>query len=229
MSRNDQRPSEPRLDHVEVWVFDLDNTLYSAQHDLFAQVDQRMGEFVATLLDMGFEDARVVQKSLFRQHGSTMRGLMTEHGIDPNAFLDYVHDIDVSVLPQDEALDRALARLEGRKFVFTSASADHAERVMARIGVHHHFDDIFDVVAADYLPKPHPPTYRRFVERHQVEPGKAAMFEDIARNLAPAAALGMTTVWVPGLTEWSREGSDGDHIHYVAEDLTEWLTELTAR
>lgn len=228
MDRPAENPAAPRLDHVEVWVFDLDNTLYPAHHDLFVQVDARMGEFVARCLDVALEDARKAQKALFRAHGSTMRGLMTEHGVDPDAFLDYVHDIDVSVLPADAALDRALGRLEGRKLVFTSASAHHAERVMAQLGVEHHFEDIYDVVAAGYLPKPHPPTYARFVERHRVEPAKAVMFEDIARNLAPAAALGMTTVWIPGLTEWSREGGEGDHIHHVTDDLTAWLTALTA-
>lgn len=218
----------PRLDHVEVWVFDLDNTLYPARHNLFAQVDRRMGEFISALLGVDRDEARRVQKGLFRDFGSTMRGLMVTYGIEPEEFLDFVHDVDLSAIPPDAELDAALSKLDGRKLIFTSASRQHTERVTARLGVDHHFEAVYDIAAADYLPKPHPPTYARFVDRHEVDPGAAVMFEDIARNLAPAAALGMTTVWVPGLTEWSREGSDGDHIHHVADDLTDWLTALSA-
>ncbi|MCZ6522563.1 MAG: pyrimidine 5'-nucleotidase [Alphaproteobacteria bacterium] len=216
----------PRLDHIEVWVFDLDNTLYSPRHNLFAQIDRRMGEFVSDLLGASLEAARQVQKSLFREHGSTLRGLMEEHGIAPDDFLDYVHDVDLEVLPPDAELDAALGKLDGRKLIFTSASLRHAERVTARLGVDHHFEDVYDIAAADYLPKPHRPTYERFLRRHQVDPGRAVMFDDIARNLEPAAALGMTTVWIPGRTEWAREGSDGDHIDYVAADLAPWLAAL---
>jgi len=213
----------PRLDHIEAWVFDLDNTLYSPRHELFAQIDRRMGEFVSELLGASLEAARRVQKSLFREHGSTLRGLMEEHGIAPDAFLDYVHDVDLEVLPPDAELDAALAGLAGRKLIFTSASLGHARRVTARLGVAHHFEDVYDIAAADYLPKPHRPTYERFLRRHSVDPVGAVMFEDIARNLEPAAALGMTTVWIPGRTEWAREGSDGDHIDYVTADLAAWL------
>ncbi len=218
----------PRLDHVEVWVFDLDNTLYPARYNLFAQVDQRMSAFIADYLGLDLDEARRVQKALFREHGSTLRGLMTAHGMEPNGFLEYVHDVDVAAVPPDTGLDAALGKLEGRKLIFTSASLRHAERVTARLGIAHHFEDIFHIAAADHVPKPHPATYRRFIERYRVEPTAAAMFEDIARNLRPAAALGMTTVWVPGMTEWSHEDSEGDHIHHRTEDLTAWLTALSA-
>ena len=218
----------PRLDHIEVWVFDLDNTLYPARYNLFRQVSERMGAFIADYLGLDPEQAREVQKALFREHGSTLRGLMNAHGMEPNGFLEYVHDVDVSAVPPDEGLNAALGKLQGRKLIFTSASLRHAERVTARLGVDHHFEDIYHIAAADYVPKPHPTTYQRFIERHRVEPRAAAMFEDIARNLRPAAALGMTTVWVPGLGAFSHEDSDGDHIHHVAEDLTAWLTALSA-
>ena len=218
----------PRLDHIEVWVFDLDNTLYPARHNLFTQVERRMGEFVASYLGLDLDQARRVQRALFAEHGSTLKGLMTVHGVNPDAFLDYVHDVDVTAVPADAELDAALGKLEGRKLIFTSASLEHAERVTAQLGVGHHFEDIYHIVAADYLPKPHPATYDRFVARYRVDPRAAVMFEDIARNLKPAAVLGMTTVWVPGITQWSRESSDGDHIHHVAADLTAWLTALIA-
>lgn len=219
-------PRQAAFAHVEAWVFDLDNTLYPARHSLFAQVDVRMGEYLSRLLALEVDAARAVQKSLFRRHGSTLRGLMSEYGIEPDGFLEYVHDVDFTVLPRDERLDRALSRLAGRKLVFTSASLDYAEKALERIGVAHHFEAVFDITAADYLPKPHPPTYERFLDRHAVDPRAAVMFEDIARHLEPAAALGMTTVWVPGLSEWSHVGSDGDFIHHVADDLSAFLLEL---
>ena len=222
------RRPPPRLDHVEVWVFDLDNTLYPARLNLFPQVERRMGEFISNYLGVGEDEAGRVRKAMFREHGSTLRGLMDAYGLDPVEFLDYIHDVDLTAVPPDAGLNAALGKLDGRKLIFTSASLEHAERVTKRLGVHHHFEDVYHIAAAGYLPKPHPPTYDRFIERHRVDPRAAAMFEDSARNLKPAAALGMITVWVPGLSEWSREDSEGDHIHHVAEDLTAWLTQLTA-
>ncbi len=221
-------PDPANFEHVDVWVFDLDNTLYSPRRGIFDQVDRKMTEYVSKRFGLGHDDARALQKALFRSHGSTMRGLMTEHGVDPDHFLDYVHDVDIEILPPNEDLAAALARLAGRKLVFTSASLPYALRIMERIGIEEHFEAVYDIVAAEYLPKPHAPTYRRFLAVHEVDAARAAMFEDIAKNLRPAAELGMTTIWVPGLSDWGREDSDGDHIHYVADDLTEWLTALTA-
>src|SRR5215470_11101633 len=141
------------VDHVTDWVFDLDNTLYPARCNLFAQVDRRIGLFIEGLLGLEQGPARELQKRYFREHGTTLRGLMTHHGIDPRAFLDFVHEIDLAPVPPSPALDAALAALPGRKFIFTNGSVAHADRVMGRLGVAHHFEGIFDIVAADYLPK----------------------------------------------------------------------------
>ena len=211
------------LDHVEVWLFDLDNTLYPASCRLFDQIDLRMGAFITDLLGCDAAAARRVQKGLFHRYGTTMRGLMTEHGLDPETFLAFVHDIDVSRVPPSPGLEGALARLGGRKLVFTNGSTSHAERVIARLGVARHIDAIFDIADAGYLPKPHPKTYAALLARHEIDPRSAAMVEDIARNLAPAAALGMTTVWVQSDNAWGREGSDGVRIDHVIDDLAEWL------
>ena len=213
----------PRLDHVEYWIFDLDNTLYSARHNLFAQIDQRMGEFIADFLDLDPVAAKRVQKSFFHQHGTTLRGMMLEHAMAPEPFLDYVHEIDLSVIPPDSRLDAALESLPGRKFIFTNASSGHADRVTRRLGIRRHFEDLFDIVDCDYLPKPTRAPYEKLLSRHGMEARRAAMFEDIPRNLEPAAALGMTTVLVPNPSAWARDGSDGGHIHHVVEDLGEWL------
>jgi len=214
--------------HVEVWVFDLDNTLYPAHYDLFRQVDRRIGTFVERALGIGPDEAGAVRRDFIKRYGSTLRGMMERHDADADAFLGYVHDIDIEAVPQSTALDAALGRLHGRKLVFTSATAAYASRIMSRLGVNHHFEDVFDIRAAQFLPKPHPQTYQRFIERHRVEPTVAVMVEDIARNLAPAAALGMTTVWIPNDLPYSHEGADGGHIDHVVDDLIGWLQGLTA-
>jgi len=208
---------------VETWIFDLDNTLYPASCNLFSQVDARMSAFIQDLLSLEPGAARRVQKQYFREHGTTLRGLMDHHEVDPEAFLDYVHDIDFSVIPQAPDLEAALARLAGRKLVFTNATVPYAERVLARLGITHHIEAIFDIVAADYRPKPEPACYRRLIEEHAIDPARAVLVEDVARNLAPAAALGMTTVWVRTASQWGQEGSNDDYVHHIIDDLADWL------
>lgn len=216
----------PQIDHLrqaETWVFDLDNTLYPASSNLFDQVDVRIRDYIARFLGIGPEDAYRLQKKYFLEDGTSLRGMMERHAMDPDPFLDYVHDIDVSPVPPSPALDAALAALTGRKIVFTNGSTSHAERVMARLGVTHHFDGIFDIAAAGYIPKPAPHVYDQLVADYQIDPSRAVMIEDIARNLEPAAALGMTTVWLKGATGWGREGSDSAYVHHVIDDLPTWL------
>jgi putative hydrolase of the HAD superfamily len=210
----------------DTWLFDLDNTLYLARCDLFAQTDRRMGDFISRLLDVHYDDAKRIQKEYWRKYGTSLRGLMTEHAIEPTAFLDYVHDIDYAPVPDSPALDRALARLGGRKLVFTNGTVRHAERVLERLGVAHHFEAIYDIVAADYVPKPEMAIYRDVVGRYGVEPTRAAMLDDIAANLRPAAELGMRTVWIRTPESVQRvAGQALDHIHHQADDLVDWLHE----
>ncbi len=219
----------PSAAAVESWVFDLDNTLYPAECDLFAQIDQRMRAFIRGRLGLAADDAFRLQKHYYRAHGTTLRGLMLHHGVNPDDYLDFVHDIDLAPVAPSPDLDHILGRLQGRKYVFTNGSTDHAERVMDRLGVGHHFDAVFDIVAADYLPKPDHRTYRRFVDRHAIEGPRAMMFEDIAANLVAAAALGMTTVWVRPARDHapvSEPHVNHDHVDYVTDDLTGWLAAL---
>jgi putative hydrolase of the HAD superfamily len=208
---------------IEAWIFDLDNTLYPAGSNLFAQISVRMGEFIMKLLDVDADAARVVQKRLFTTYGTTMRGLMTEHAIDPHAFLAHVHDIDLSVIDRAPALDAALEGLSGRKLVFTNGSVRHAERVLDRLGIARHFEVLFDIAAADFLPKPDPTGYGKLIQNHGVVPARSAMVEDMARNLEPAAALGMLTLWVRSPLDWQKEGSSEPYVHYQTDDLTTWL------
>ena len=212
--------------HVETWVFDLDNTIYPARFNLFDQVDVRIGAFIANLLDLDPVAARRIQKQYFRDHGTTLSGLMQNHGVDPTEFLDFVHDIDVACIPPDPLLNQNLERLPGRKVIFTNGSTGHAENVLDRLGIARHFDGIFDIEAADYVPKPEAAAYRNLIERFRIEPHKAVMVEDLARNLAPAAALGMTTVWVRTDNAWAADGSAEDYVHHVIDDVADWITSL---
>ena len=227
--------SKPPLDSMaaaDCWVFDLDNTLYPASCRLFDQVDWNITRYVAGLFDLPLEQARALQKTYFREHGTTMRGLMTLHGVDPVAFMNAVHDIDLDPVDPSPRLDAALEKLPGRKIIFTNGDVPHAERVMDKLGVRHHFEAVFDIVASDFDPKPAPHVYVKMAEAHGIDPTRAVMVEDMARNLAPAFALGMTTVWVrpegtTGVT-WANDGADGGHIHHVVDDLVDWLEGVAA-
>lgn len=213
----------------DVWIFDLDNTLYPAECDLFPQVRLRMGEFISRTFAITLEEARTLQRKYFLEYGTTLRGLMTVDGIDPTDYLTYVHDIDLGVIGPDEVLGAALRQLPGRKLIFTNASTDHAERVLDRLGIADQFEDIFDVAAASYIPKPHIGPYDALVEKFGVTPDRAAMVEDMPQNLEPAHALGMTTVLVETSHDWGVDGRTAPHIHHVVEDLPRWLTQLAGR
>jgi putative hydrolase of the HAD superfamily len=224
------------FDHVGTWVFDLDNTLYPHHLNLWQQVDERIRLYIERLLDLPKEDAFRLQKDYYRRYGTTLRGLMTEHGLQPDDFLDFVHEIDHSPLEPNPQLGAAIEKLPGRKLILTNGTRKHAEAVMQRLGVHEHFEDVFDIEAAELEPKPSPQTYERFLALHGVDPQKAAMFEDLARNLATPHALGMTTVLVipEGTREvlredWEFEGRDDDHVDYVTDDLAGFLQGIRAR
>lgn len=220
-------PARP-LHAAETWIFDLDNTLYPASCNLFDQVDKHIGEFIAGFLGIDPAEAYRIQKQYFRDYGTSLRGLMIHHDVDPQAFLDFVHAIDVTRVPPSPELDRALARLPGRKIVFTNGSAKHAENVMNRLGVSRHFEAVFDIAAAEYFPKPESFIYDILVRRHWIEPRRAVMVEDLPKNLLPAHEMGMTTVLVRSDAEWAADGADGEHVHYVVDDLVAWLSDISA-
>ncbi|MCG8563409.1 MAG: pyrimidine 5'-nucleotidase [Hyphomicrobiales bacterium] len=223
-----------RFARTDCWIFDLDNTLYPAECNLFLQVDQRMGEFIASYLDVPFIEARRLQKDYYRKFGTTLSGLMQCHGLDPEKFLDYVHDIDVSMLPDGSVLGAALDRLPGRRYIFTNGSRGHAENVAGALGILDRFDDVFDIGAAGYVPKPDRDAYRRFLDAHGVKAESAAMFEDMPQNLAMPHAFGMVTVLVKarnfdhpaqrGMDDWE---APPDHVHHITEDLTGFLSDVT--
>ena len=215
-----------QLSEIETWIFDLDNTLYPASCRLFDQIHARMTRFIADRLDLTLEAALTVQKTYFREHGTTLRGLMTVDRIDPDDFLAFVHEVDLSCVPQDPVLVSALSALPGRKIVHTNGSRRHAERLLDHLGIAMSFCGIIDITVADYEPKPALAGYHELLRRHQVAPATALMIEDMARNLVPAATLGMTTAWVRNPVDWAAAGSGGDHIHHVVDDLGRFLSDV---
>jgi putative hydrolase of the HAD superfamily len=221
--------------HVDTWVFDLDNTLYPHHLNLWQQVDARIRDFVAAWLKVSPEEAFRIQKDYYKRYGTTMRGMMTEHGVHADDYLAYVHAIDHSPLEPNPAMGEAIERLPGRKLILTNGSTAHAGKVLERLGIDHHFEAVFDIIAAELEPKPAEQTYRRFLDRHGVDPTRAAMFEDLARNLTVPHQLGMTTVLVvpDGSQEvvredWELEGRDAAHVDHVTDDLTGFLARLRA-
>lgn len=237
------KPVVRRLDHIQDWVFDLDNTLYPAECDLFAEIDVRMTRFVSNMLKLDWDEARRLQKQYYAQYGTTLSGLMVVHGLDPAEFLNYVHEIDLSPLPDLPDLRASLEALPGRKFIYTNGSRRHAERVTEKMGLAHLFHDSFGIEEADYRPKPKSEAYEAFCQLHQVTPESAIFFEDLARNLKPAKSLGFTTVLVHSDKDWSHEpiearpagagdafGDDGpQHIDYVTGDLAGFLGSAVSR
>ncbi len=209
----------------DIWVFDLDNTLYPASANLFALMDIKMGEYVARVEGVDLVRAKAIQKAYFRDHGTTLSGLMARHSIDPDHYLDYVHDIDLDVLTADPALAATIASLPGRKLVFTNADADYGQRVLDRLGLGSTFEAIFDIRDAAYVPKPEAAPYDAFCARHDVDPARAIMFEDMARNLVPAKAIGMGTVWINNGSEQAVHLEDSSHIDHETDALAPWLAQ----
>ena len=227
---NSARRAPRAFGHVETWVFDLDNTLYPHHLNLWQQVDERIRDYIARYLKVTAEEAFRLQKDYYKRYGTSMRGLMTEHGMEPDDFLDFVHQIDHSPLTPNAALGAAIEVLPGRKLILTNGTRRHADAVLARLELDRHFDDVFDIVAAELEPKPSPQTYDRFLKAHNVDAARTAMFEDLARNLVVPHALGMTTVLVvPEHTrevfreDWELEGREAPHVDHVTDDLVGFL------
>ena len=216
----------PALSHIDCWIFDLDNCLYPASANLFELIDERMGEFIQRLLDVDPVEARRIQKGYFHEHGTTLAGLMRTRGVDPHDFLDFVHDIDLARITADPDVVAAIDRLPGRKFVFTNGDERYASRVLDRLGLANAFDGMHDIHAMGYVPKPNPASYAALCQKHGIAPETALFAEDMARNLKPAKALGMTTVWIDNGSEQAGHGDDHSFIDYRAHDIGAWLKDI---
>jgi len=227
---NSQAQYRPDFRHVKSWIFDLDNTLYCADNGIFTQIERRMTEYVMAFLKLPRDEAYARQKDLYRQYGTTLNGLMREHGAAPDDYLHYVHDIDLASLQPDSELTRAIEKLPGRRFVFTNGCRDHAGRILERLGMTALFDEVWDIRTMGFQPKPKMEAYQSVVAASGVACGEAAMFDDLPGNLVPARALGMTTIWLKTGAPYGKHGplmdiAAGD-IDHETDNLTQFLQSI---
>ena len=208
------------------WIFDLDNTLYSGKTRVFEQVSKRMSKYVSDKLNLSIDEAEKIQKNYFYEYNTTLNGMIKNHNIDANEFLDFVHDININFLKKDLKLSEELKKLDGKKFIFTNGSKKHALNVTKRIGIDHYFDDIFDIIDSEFVPKPAIQSYKKLVEKHKIDPKLCGFVEDIARNLKPAYEMGMKTVWIENDEPWAKKFSDGDFIDFKTNNLSEFLKQI---
>ena len=227
-------PGPRGFGRVDTWVFDLDNTLYPAGSEVWPLIDERITAYICRMFGLDGLSARALQKYWYKRYGTTLKALIDEYGADPHDFLDFAHDIDRSTLLPNPVLGSAIGRLPGRKLILTNGSREHARLTAERLGICAHFEGVFDMVSADFLPKPERATYERFLARHGVDPAHAAMFEDLEKNLHAPHALGMTTVLVvPAMADPRREAWENEqpldlpHVDWVTNDLPHFLTALT--
>jgi len=220
--------TNPDLTHVSHWVFDLDDTLYPAESAIMSQVSSRITDYVSNLLDLNREDAHKVQKQYLGEYGTTLNGLMAHHHINARDFLDFVHDIDTSVIEPDHRLANLIKTLPGRRIVYTNGSLGHAENILHHLGLSHAFDDIFDVEASGYIPKPQREGFDKFTRHFDLPIHQSAMFEDSLRNLKTAHAMGFTTVLVRAKNgsrhDLGQVADDHmDHVHFDVDCLKNFL------
>ena len=214
------------LKSIKCWIFDLDNTLYSGKTRVFEQVDKKMSEYISKKLNVSTAEAKEIQKNYFHEYNTTLNGMIKNHKIDANEFLEYVHNIDIDFLKKDQMLSEELNKLDGKKIIFTNGSRKHALNVTKRIGIDQYFDDIFDIVDCEFVPKPAIQSYKKLVEKHKIDPKLCGFVEDIARNLKPAYELGMKTVWIENDEPWAKKFSDGDFIDFKTNNLSEFLKQI---
>jgi putative hydrolase of the HAD superfamily len=211
--------------HIDTWIFDLDLTLYPPEADIMSQVRDRIALFVEGYFKVGSDEAHGIRHRYWKQYGTTLGGLMAEHGLDPDGYLDFVHDVDLGKLTPCDVLRGHISALPGRKLIFTNADLPYARRVLAARGLDDVFEDIFDIHRMEHRPKPDPVSYRAFCNELAVIPENALFVEDSAHNLVPAKALGMTTIWVKHEGEADSSGHE-DHIDHQIDDVTKWLSSI---
>ena len=214
------------LSKIKFWLVDLDNTLYSGDTKVFDQVDKKMSKFISDKLNVSIEEAKKIQKNYFHEYNTTLNGMIKNHKIDANEFLEFVHDVDLNFLQKNESLEKEITKLNGKKIIFTNGSKAHASNVTKRIGIEKLFDGVFDIVDSDFIPKPSKQPYEKIIENFKIEPQYCIFFEDIARNLKPAHELGMKTVWIENDEPWAAKYSDSKFINYKTKNLANFLKEI---
>ncbi len=210
------------------WIFDLDNTLYSADSGIFQQVSDLMGKFVSKHLNIDISEAKKIQSKYYKQNGTTLRGMMDNHGVDPDEFLEEVHNLDYSIVGPNYKLNEALDKLKGRKIIYTNANQKHVDNVLLRLELTNKFDEIYDIKMASYIPKPAIEPYKKLIEKFNIDPQYSIMFDDIAKNLVPAKNVGFTSVWIDhGYENFSDDiKSSEKYLDYKTKDLSLFLDEV---
>ena len=211
--------------HIDTWIFDLDLTLYGPEANIMAQVRDRIALFVEKHFNIGSDEAHKIRHTYWKKYGTTLGGLMAENKVEPNGYLDFVHDVDMDLLRPDADLRRQITSLPGRKIIFTNADAPYAERVLAARGLDNLFEDIFDIHRMQHLPKPAAASYDSLCAQLDINPARALFVEDSAHNLVPAKVLGMTTIWVNHGTEAVSSDTE-QYIDQEIADLNDWLSSI---
>ena len=214
------------LTKAKYWIFDLDNTLYSGETKVFEQVNKKMSKYISKKLNISIIEAKKIQKSYFYKFNTTLNGMIKNHQIDANEFLDFVHDVDIDFLKEDRKLNNELNKLNGKKIIFTNGSRKHAQNVTKRLGIDQCFDAIFDIVDSEFIPKPSMEPYKKLINKHKIDPNLCVFIEDIARNLKPAYEIGMKTIWIENDEPWAKEFSESKFINYKTKNLSEFLEKL---
>ena len=213
---------------IDTWVFDLDNTLYSAESGIFQQVHELMGKFVSNKLKIDLDSAKKLQSKYFIKHGTTLKGLMDNHGVEPDEFLDYVHKLDYSIIHPNNDLNKEISKLQGRKIIYTNANRQHVNEILLRLDLTNMFDEIFDIKMANYIPKPEINAYKDFIKRFNINPKTTIMFDDIAKNLVPAKNVGFKSVWIDlGIENISDDIKNSKQfLDFETKDLSKFLYEI---
>ena len=214
------------LIEIKYWIFDLDNTLYSGQTKVFSEVDKKMSSFISEKFDVDLIEAKKIQKEYFYEYGTTLSGLMKKKNVDPNEFLEFVHDIDISWLPKDEFLRDELIKIKEKKYIFSNGSHAHIENVTNQLGIDGLFDGAFDITDADFVPKPHLDPYKKLIEKFKLDPKKSILIEDIAHNLEQAKKLGMKTCWLENDETFAKKDAHKSYIDYKINNLPSFLQKI---
>ena len=214
------------LTNIKYWIFDLDNTLYSGQTKVFSEVDKKMSSFISEKFDVDLIEAKKIQKEYFYEYGTTLSGLMKKNNVDPNEFLEFVHDIDISWLPKDKVLREELVKIKEKKYIFSNGSHAHINNVTNQLGINGLFDGAFDITDADFVPKPHIEPYKKLIEKFKLDPKQSILIEDIAHNLEQAKYLGMKTCWLENEEAFAKKDANKSYIDYKINNLPSFLQKI---
>ena len=214
------------LTKIKYWIFDLDNTLYSGQTKVFSEVDKKMSSFISKKFNVDLVEAKKNQKEYFYEYGTTLSGLTKKKNIDPNEFLEFVHDIDISWLPEDKILKEELIKIKDKKYIFSNGSHAHIKNVTIQLGIYGLFDGAFDITDADFVPKPHIDPYKKMIKKFKLDSKQSILIKDIAHNSEQAKNLGMKTCWLENNEAFAKKDADKPYIDYKINSLPSFLQKI---